>query len=181
MASIRDLMALRSLLKEVPLDSIEGASDSAGNLLRVAAGELDRMGGIAGVTAMVGEVMADPAPTVVYPAHLSTAHLLNGVPLTQGAADGRTRVVDDESGAAAIEPGEVLVAASLSPAWSTALERCGAVVVEAGAASSRPFAIARERGIPAVRLEAARERLASGLLVRVLGEAGTVEILTGRA
>jgi phosphohistidine swiveling domain-containing protein len=174
--SLKDLMALRSLAGEFSRAS--GDPGAAGALMRVAADELDRAGGIAGVTTLLGELMNDaaPAPPARPPIAAGPAPL-TGAPLIGGIAEGIARIVATEANAAALAPGEIIVCAALSPSWSGAIERAAGIVTEAGAAAARPLQAARELGIPAVRLAAATKALAGAPRVRVLGEAGAVELL----
>jgi phosphohistidine swiveling domain-containing protein len=174
--SLKDLIALRSLVQDFSRAS--GDPGAAGALMRIAADELDRAGGIAGLTALLGELMADqpaapPARLGISPGPVPLA----GTPLTGGTAEGTARVLTGEADAAGLATGEIIVCRSVSPTWAGAIERAAGIVTEAGAAAARPIQAARELGIPVVRLAAATEALAGGPTVRVLGEAGAVEIL----
>jgi pyruvate,water dikinase len=78
---------------------------------------------------------------------------------------------------ATMQPGEVLVARMTTPAWTPLFAMASAVVTDVGGPLSHSSIVAREYGIPAVLgTGVATQRLASGQLIHVDGDAGTVTI-----
>jgi phosphohistidine swiveling domain-containing protein len=100
---------------------------------------------------------------------------LAGLAASGGRFTGRARRIDGPGDT--IGADEVLVAAATDPSWTPVLVRCGAMVVEHGGPLSHAAILAREFGRPAVfDVPGAVARL-DGRLVRVDGDAGTVEVL----
>jgi pyruvate, water dikinase len=100
--------------------------------------------------------------------------LATGIPASPGEATGAVRVLDDPAGR--LDPGEVLVCTTTSPAWTHLLSVAGAVVTETGTLLSHAAIVAREFGIPAVvSVRSATTLLADGSTVTVDGGRGTVD------
>jgi pyruvate,water dikinase len=100
-----------------------------------------------------------------------------GIGVSPGVVDGTVRVVTDPS-FAEVEPGEILVATTTDPSWSTIMFVSAALVVDIGGALSHAAVVARELGIPCVvNTRSGTRDLRTGDRVRVDGQAGTVEIL----
>ena len=79
-----------------------------------------------------------------------------------------------------MRPGEVLVAAITTPAWTSLFAMASAVVTDVGGPLSHSSIVAREYAIPAVLgTGVATSRIHSGQSVRVDGDAGTVTLLDG--
>jgi pyruvate,water dikinase len=103
---------------------------------------------------------------------------ITGLGVSPGAVEGTARVVTDPS-FAEVEPGEVLVARTTDPSWSSIMFVSAALVVDIGGALSHAAVVARELGIPCVVNTGTGSRvLRDGDRVRVDGRAGTVEILS---
>lgn len=99
-----------------------------------------------------------------------------GTPASSGRVTGTARVVLDPVGAR-IEPGEILVAPSTDPGWTPLFLTAGGLVMEMGGAMSHGSVVAREYGIPAVvGVTLATSRIATGQIITVDGNAGTVVI-----
>jgi rifampicin phosphotransferase len=80
-----------------------------------------------------------------------------------------------------MQPGEVLVAAITTPAWTSLFAMAAAVVTDVGGPLSHSSIVAREYGIPAVLgTGVATRRIQSGQNIRVDGDAGTVTLLDRR-
>jgi pyruvate,water dikinase len=110
----------------------------------------------------------------LHAAPADSAGALRGTPVSAGICEGPVRIVRDPR-AAALERGDVLVAAGTDPAWTPLFLTAGALVMEIGGVMSHGSVVAREYGIPAVvGVAGATERLRTGQRVRVDGEAGTV-------
>ena len=76
-----------------------------------------------------------------------------------------------------MKPGEVLVAATTTPAWTPLFAMASAVVTDIGGPLSHGSIVAREYGIPAVLgTGLATRRIHSGQTITVDGNAGTVEM-----
>jgi pyruvate,water dikinase len=77
-----------------------------------------------------------------------------------------------------VEPDEVLVAPTTDPSWASIMFISSALIVDIGGALSHAAVVARELGIPCVvNTRTGTRELRTGDLVRVNGDAGTVEVL----
>ena len=101
--------------------------------------------------------------------------LVHGLGASPGVASGPVRVVTSAEGGAALEAGEVLVAAMTSPDWVAALRRASALVTDEGGVTCHAAIVGRELGIPVVvGAGDATRRLTTGTRVTVNGSRGTV-------
>ena len=108
----------------------------------------------------------------------STSKRLRGLAASRGVAEGRVRILRDSSQAANFEPGEVLVVAAADTGWAPLFLAASGVVTELGGPLSHAAIILREYGVPAVvNVMNVTRSLRDGDLVRIDGDAGTVEIL----
>jgi pyruvate,water dikinase len=74
-----------------------------------------------------------------------------------------------------MEPGDILVAAITTPAWTPLFAMAAGIVTDIGGPLSHGSIVAREYGIPAVLgTGVATQRIQSGQVVTVDGLAGTV-------
>jgi pyruvate,water dikinase len=104
--------------------------------------------------------------------------VLQGIAGGPGVGRGRARIVHDPADAAAIGPGDVLVAPITDPAWTPLFVPVEAVVVDVGAQMSHAVIVSRELGIPCVvSVTGATTAIADGALVEVDGTNGTVTVL----
>jgi pyruvate,water dikinase len=95
-----------------------------------------------------------------------------------GCAEGPARVVRGSPDFARIQPGDVLIATTTTPAWTPLFPSLAALVTETGGILSHGAIVAREYGIPAVVGAAgATGVLPDGARVRVDGSSGSVELL----
>ena len=109
---------------------------------------------------------------------LGLGESITGVPGSPGQAEGRARTIHDPSDAGALQPGEVLVAATTDPSWTPLFVGAAAVVVDVGTALSHAVIVSRELGIPCVPAAPhASRRIPDGALVRVDGDNGTVTLV----
>ena len=98
--------------------------------------------------------------------------------LSPVSAEGRARVILDSNDPTALEPGDILIAPITDPSWTPLFVPAAAVVVDVGAPLSHAIIVSRELGIPcAISATNGTERIPDGALIRVNGDAGTVEIL----
>jgi phosphoenolpyruvate synthase/pyruvate phosphate dikinase len=74
-----------------------------------------------------------------------------------------------------MQPGEVLVTGTTTPAWTPLFAMASAVVTDIGGPLSHGSIVAREYGIPAVMgTGGATKRIKNGQMITVDGSAGTV-------
>lgn len=104
--------------------------------------------------------------------------VLQGGPGAPGIVTGRARIVRDPSDPFAIEPGDILVAATTDPAWTPLFLSAAGVVVNVGAVASHAVIVSRELGVPcAVSVVQATERIPDGAIITVDGSTGTVTVV----
>lgn len=104
---------------------------------------------------------------------------LTGTGLAQGVAEG-TVVVRDAQAMVANRSGGLLVCESLDAGEMSQLVDSRGVIVEHGGRLSHGAILARQLGLPVVRLSEARSRLQPGQRVRIDGTSGQVLILEAR-
>lgn len=103
---------------------------------------------------------------------------LRGLAASSGRAEGKVRILRNPAQAADFEPGEILVVAAADTGWAPLFLAASGVVTELGGPLSHAAIILREYGVPAVvNVADATRSLGDGDLVRLDGDAGTVEIL----
>lgn len=105
-----------------------------------------------------------------------TAHnQLKGVGASPGQVTGPARVLQGPEDFDQMQPGEILVAAITTPAWTPLFARATAVVTDIGGILSHGSIVAREYGIPAVLgTGVATKRIHSGQIITVDGGKGVV-------
>ena len=103
---------------------------------------------------------------------------LSGAGASTGVAEGTARVVAEQTDFARIQPGDVLVTTTTTPAWTPLFPSLAALVTETGGILSHAAVVAREYGLPAVvGATGATTALRDGMRIRVDGTAGTITIL----
>ena len=103
---------------------------------------------------------------------------LNGIAASPGRARGPARVVLSLEDFDSVRPGDVLVCPSTTPPWTPLFGIVAALVTEAGGVLSHGAIVAREYGLPAVTaVTTATQRLQTGQIIEVDGEAGQVHLL----
>lgn len=123
-----------------------------------------------------------PATFVGFPpddeAFVSRAKRIRGLAASRGVAEGRVRVLRDPSQAGDFSDGEILVVAAADTGWAPLFLAAAGVVTELGGPLSHAAIILREYGVPAVvNVPNATRSLRDGDIVRLDGDAGTVEVL----
>src|SRR5215207_4900091 len=109
-----------------------------------------------------------------------TGDTIRGVAASAGQVTAPARVLGGPEDFGQMHPGEVLVAAITTPAWTSLFAMASAVVTDVGGPLSHSSIVAREYGIPAVLgTGLATQRLSTGQQVTVDGDAGTVTLLDG--
>ncbi len=100
-----------------------------------------------------------------------------GDPVSPGMIEGRVRVVLNPH-ETQLKVGEILVCPGTDPAWTPLFLAAGGLVMEVGGLMTHGSVVAREYGIPAVvGVHEATTRLKTGMLVKIDGSNGAVEIL----
>jgi pyruvate,water dikinase len=104
---------------------------------------------------------------------------LSGTPIGTGVGSGRARVHrsgDDVLGS--IEPGDVLVTLTTTPAFNTVFPLLAGVVCEVGSTRSHAALLSRELGVPCVvGVAGALSSIPDGALVEVDGDTGICTLL----
>jgi phosphohistidine swiveling domain-containing protein len=104
--------------------------------------------------------------------------VLQGLAAAPGHARGRARVVRGPDELDDLRQGDVLVCEATTPAWTPAFATIAACVCNAGGSLTHAAIVGREFGIPCVTaVPQATERIATGTLVEVDGDAGRVRIV----
>jgi pyruvate,water dikinase len=104
---------------------------------------------------------------------------LKGVPASVGCVTGLACVLHGPEDFDQMKPGDVLVAATTTPAWTPLFAMASAVVTDIGGPLSHGSIVAREYGIPAVLgTGVATRRIRSGQTITVDGSAGIVTLKT---
>ncbi|MFI9550191.1 PEP/pyruvate-binding domain-containing protein [Nonomuraea endophytica] len=113
-------------------------------------------------------------------AGVPVSETVTGFPGAPGVVEGVARVLAGPEEGDRLKPGEILVTTLTNVGWTPMFPRAAAVVTDLGAPLSHASIVARELGIPAVvGTGNATMRLHDGDRIRVDGERGTVEVLTG--
>jgi pyruvate,water dikinase len=103
--------------------------------------------------------------------------VIKGVAASPGQVTAVARVLRGPEDFGQMQPGEVLVAAITTPAWTPLFAMAGAVVTDIGGPLSHGSIVAREYGIPAVLgTGVATRRIQTGQRITVDGSAGAVEL-----
>ena len=102
---------------------------------------------------------------------------LKGVAASPGSVTATARVLHGPDDFSLMRPGDVLVAAITTPAWTPLFAMASAVVTDIGGPLSHGSIVAREYGIPAVMgTGVATRRIVSGQVITVDGGAGIVNL-----
>jgi pyruvate,water dikinase len=103
---------------------------------------------------------------------------LHGVGASPGMVEGPARVVLRPTDIEEVQDGEILVCPATAPAWAPVFGRVRGIVSDVGGMMSHAAILCREYGIPAVLgTGSGTRRIATGDLVRVDGDRGTVQLL----
>jgi pyruvate,water dikinase len=106
-----------------------------------------------------------------------TGDALKGVGASAGRVTAPACVLHGPEDFDQMHPGDVLVAATTTPAWTPLFAMASAVVTDIGGPLSHGSIVAREYGIPAVMgTGVATRRIRSGQTITVDGSAGTVAL-----
>jgi phosphohistidine swiveling domain-containing protein len=159
-------------------DALTGPLESLEPLVALRRDQLAR-GREQGPAAFLGEPPAETARHSILEDFYGRAGTgLAGTGASAGEAEGTARVVADEQDFTRIEPGDVLIATTTTPAWTPLFPSLAALVTETGGILSHAAVVAREHGLPAVvGVADATRAVPDGARVRVDGTAGTIVIL----
>lgn len=103
--------------------------------------------------------------------------VLKGVGASPGRVAGTARVLRGAEDFGQMQPGDILVAAITTPAWTPLFAMAAAIVTDVGGPFSHGSIVAREYGIPAVMGTGVATRLIrTGQVITVDGDAGTVAL-----
>lgn len=109
---------------------------------------------------------------------LKVMDVFEGYPGAPGIAEGPARVITSFEGFSKLQPGEILVCPYTATAWTPLFPKIKAVVTDTGGMLTHAAITAREYRIPAVvGTWRATRSISDGDIIRVDGNAGTVEIL----
>jgi rifampicin phosphotransferase len=107
-----------------------------------------------------------------------TGPTMRGFAVSPGRVTAAASVVLSPADFPAMRPDTVLVCPTTTPAWTPLLGQARGLVTDIGGVAAHGSILAREYGIPAVMGTGnATQRIASGRLVTVDGDAGTVTLL----
>ena len=102
---------------------------------------------------------------------------LEGLGISTGRVSGRVRRLRSPAEGAKLQAGDILVARSVDPVWTSLFANVGGVVLELGSRLSHGAVVAREYQLPAVvNIEGAMRKLTDGQEVTVDGTRGLVWI-----
>jgi pyruvate,water dikinase len=103
---------------------------------------------------------------------------LTGIAGSPGIVEGAARMIRDVDQLIEIQDGEILVAPFTSTSWTPAFVKVAGIVTDAGGVMCHAAIIAREYALPAVLgTGTATKQIATGDLIRVDGNEGTVTVL----
>lgn len=107
-----------------------------------------------------------------------SANELTGRPVSRGAVEGIARVAINISEAAALNPGEILVAPITDVGWTPYFSLIAGLATDVGSAVSHGAVVAREYGLPAiVNLRTATRTVKTGDRIRLNADTGVLTIL----
>ena len=117
--------------------------------------------------------MFDPTPDAA-----NEGPLLNGYAVSTGSVTAPATVIHSIEDFNQMKPNTILVCTTTTPAWTPLFSQAVGLVTDVGGALAHGSIVAREYGIPAVMgTGVATERIQSGMMLVVDGDAGTVTLL----
>ncbi|MCP5096571.1 MAG: phosphoenolpyruvate synthase [Chloroflexi bacterium] len=118
--------------------------------------------------------MFDPTPSDA----VNEGAILNGYAVSTGRVTAPASVIYSIDDFAEMEPNSILVCTTTTPAWTPLFSQAVGLVTDVGGALAHGSIVAREYGIPAVMgTGVATERIKSGMMLAVDGDAGTVTLV----
>ena len=117
--------------------------------------------------------MFDPTPADV----VDEGPVLRGYAVSTGRVTAPASVIQSSADFKQMKPGTILVCTTTTPAWTPLFSQAVGLVTDVGGALAHGSIVAREYGIPAVMgTGVATERIRSGMILVVDGDAGTVTL-----
>ena len=105
---------------------------------------------------------------------------LVGIPVSQGVATGKVRVVTTLAEAALLQKGEIMVAKFTDVGWTPFYGIVSGLITEIGSPLSHGAVVAREYSLPSiVSLKGATSRLITGQTIHLDAVTGKVEVIEG--
>ena len=118
--------------------------------------------------------MFDPTPSDSIP----EGPTLDGFAVSTGQVTAPASVINSVADFDRMQPGSILVCTTTTPAWTPLFSQAIGLVTDVGGALAHGSIVAREYGIPAVMgTGVATERIKTGMMLRVDGDAGTVTLV----
>ncbi|MFB0901375.1 MAG: PEP-utilizing enzyme, partial [Acidimicrobiales bacterium] len=109
---------------------------------------------------------------------VATGDILQGIPGCPGVVQGIARVILDPRDPMALEPGDIMIAPVLDPAWTPLFMTAGGVIVNVGGQISHAIIVSRELGLPCVvSVEHATDQIPNGATIEVNGATGKITII----
>lgn len=100
-----------------------------------------------------------------------------GIGVSEGTATGRVRVVKNLEQAMTAQPGDILVAPSADPAWTTIFSQLSGLILETGGVLSHAAIVAREFRLPAIaNIRGATALFKTNDLITMDGRSGIVKL-----
>lgn len=119
--------------------------------------------------------MFDPTPTDMVE---NVGSVLKGYAVSTGRVTAPASVVHSVADFDKMQPDTILVCTTTTPAWTPLFSQAVGLVTDVGGALAHGSIVAREYGIPAVMgTGVATERIHSGMIITVDGDAGTVMLV----
>jgi len=104
--------------------------------------------------------------------------VLRGLAASKGVFEGKVKIVNAVNDFKKVNPGDVLVVRSSSPAWTVPMLQSGALISQIGGIICHTAIVAREIGIPCVvGVPNILDEVEDNDMVRVNGETGEVYVL----
>ena len=118
--------------------------------------------------------MFDPVPSDA----VNDGPVLEGYAVSTGCVTAPASVIRSIDDFEQMKPGTILVCTTTTPAWTPLFSQATGLVTDIGGALAHGSIVAREYGIPAVMgTGVATERIQSGMMIVVDGDAGTVTLI----
>ncbi len=103
---------------------------------------------------------------------------LQGLGVSPGRVQGKVKIIKSDTSKVKFGSGDILVTRVTTPAMVPLMAKAGAIVCDIGGMTSHPSIVSRELGIPCVvNTKKATTFLKSGMVIRVDGTKGTIEIV----
>ena len=128
-----------------------------------------------------GEIKVGPFSLSMFnptPSDANEGPVLEGYAVSTGRVTAPATVIYSVEDFVKMEPGTILVCTTTTPAWTPLFSQAVGLVTDVGGALAHGSIVAREYGIPAVMgTGVATERIKSGMMLTVDGDAGTVTLV----